>query len=34
MTTWWLPLPSAVDMQGRLAHVLGVQPWELHTNGE
>jgi hypothetical protein len=27
-------LPSAVEMQGHLAHVLGTQPWELRTNGE
>jgi hypothetical protein len=34
VTIWWRPLPSAVEMQGRLAHVLGMQPWELRTNGE
>jgi hypothetical protein len=34
VTTWWRPLPSAVEMQGRLAHVLGMQPWELRTKGE
>ena len=34
VTIWWRPLPSAVEMQGHLAHVLGMQPWELRTNGE
>ena len=34
VTIWWRPLPSAVEMQGHLAHVLGTQPWELRTNGE
>jgi hypothetical protein len=33
VTIWWRPVPSAVEMQGRLAHVLGMQPWELRTNG-
>ena len=33
VTIWWRPLPSAVEMQGHLAHVLGMQPWELRTNG-
>jgi hypothetical protein len=28
------PLPSAVDMQGRLAPLVGIQPWELRTKGE
>jgi hypothetical protein len=31
VTIWWRPLPSAVEMQGHLAHVLGMQPWELRT---
>jgi len=31
---FWRPLPSAVEMRGRLAHVLGMQPWELRTKGE
>jgi len=34
VTIWWRPLPSAVEMQGHLAHVLGLQPWQLRTNGE
>ena len=34
MTIWWRPLPSAVQMQGRLAGLLGMQPWELHTDAE
>ncbi|MCX4649612.1 MULTISPECIES: hypothetical protein [unclassified Streptomyces] len=33
VTIWWRPLPSAVAMQGHLANVLGMQPWELRTNG-
>ena len=34
VTIYWRPLPSAVEMQGHLAHVLGMQPWELRTNAE
>ena len=34
VTIWWRPLPSAVEMQGHLAHVLGTQPRELRTNAE
>ena len=34
VTIWWRPLPSGVQMQGRLAGLLGMQPWELRTNGE
>lgn len=34
VTIWWRPLPSAVEMQGHLVQVLGLQPWELRTNGE
>ena len=34
VTIWWRPLPSAVEMQGRLAPLVGMQPWELRTNGE
>ncbi|MBM9503163.1 hypothetical protein [Actinacidiphila acididurans] len=30
----WPPLPSAVEMQVKIAHVLGMQPWELRTKGE
>lgn len=36
VTIWWRPLPSGVEMQGRLADLLGMQPWELltHTQAE
>src|SRR6476660_676702 len=34
VTIWWRPLPSGVEMQGHLADALGMQPWELRTNGE
>jgi SnoaL-like domain len=34
VTIWWRPLPSAVQMQGHLAGLLGMQPWELRTTGE
>jgi hypothetical protein len=34
VTIWWRPLPSAVQMQRHLAGLLGMQPWELRTNGE
>ena len=34
VTIWWRPLPSAVQMQGRLAGLLGMQPWELRTDTE
>ena len=30
---FWRPLPSAVEMQARLATRSGSQPWELRTNG-
>lgn len=33
VTIWWRPLPSGVEMQGHLADLLGMRPWELHTNG-
>ena len=33
VTIWWRPLPSGVEMQRHLAPVLGMQPWELRTNG-
>ena len=33
VTIFWRPLPSSVQMQGRLADGLGMQPWELRTNG-
>ena len=32
VTIWWRPLPSGVQMQRRLAGLLGMQPWELITN--
>jgi hypothetical protein len=28
---WWRPLPSGVQMQRRLADLLGMKPWELLT---
>ena len=31
VTIWWRPVPAAVDMQGRLARLLGMQRWELRT---
>ncbi|MEB4210227.1 nuclear transport factor 2 family protein [Mycobacterium sp. 94-17] len=34
VTIWWRPLPSGVQMQGRLASLLGMKPWELHTDIE
>ena len=34
VTIWWRPLPSGVQMQGHLADALGMQPWELRTDGE
>jgi hypothetical protein len=34
VTIWWRPLPSGVQMQGHLAGLLDMQPWELRTNGE
>ena len=34
VTIWWRPLPSGVQMQGRLAGLLGMQPWELLTHRE
>ncbi|MDT5150015.1 MAG: hypothetical protein QOI01_1748 [Mycobacterium sp.] len=34
VTIWWRPLPSGVQMQAHLADALGMQPWELRTNGE
>jgi hypothetical protein len=32
VTIFWRPLPSGVQMQGRLADGLGMQPWELRTH--
>jgi hypothetical protein len=34
VTIFWRPLPSGVELQRRLAHAIGMQPWELRTNGE
>jgi hypothetical protein len=34
VTIWWRPLPAGVQMQGHLADLLGMQPWELRTNTE
>ncbi|HZS22155.1 MAG TPA: nuclear transport factor 2 family protein [Pseudonocardiaceae bacterium] len=34
ITIWWRPLPSAVEMQGHLASLVGKQPWELRTKRE
>jgi hypothetical protein len=32
VTIWWRPLPAGVQMQRRLAGLLGMPPWELHTD--
>ncbi|MDT5069365.1 MAG: hypothetical protein QOK02_5520, partial [Mycobacterium sp.] len=32
VTIWWRPLPSGVEMQGHLAGLLGMRPWELLTD--
>jgi SnoaL-like protein len=34
VTIFWRPLPSGVQMQGHLADALGMQPWELLTDGD
>ena len=34
VTIFWRPLPSGVQMQGRLADGLGMQPWKLLTDTE
>jgi hypothetical protein len=34
VTIFWRPLPSAVEMQGHLAPLVGMQPWEMRTKGE
>jgi hypothetical protein len=34
VTIFWRPLPSGVEMQGHLAQLLGMQSWELRTEGE
>jgi hypothetical protein len=33
VTIWWRPLPVGVQMQRHLADLLGMQPWDLHTDG-
>ena len=34
VTIFWRPLPSGVALQRHLAGPLGMQPWELRTDGE
>jgi hypothetical protein len=34
VTIFWRPLPSGVALQRNLADALGMQPWELRTNGD
>jgi hypothetical protein len=34
VTIWWGPLPASVELQRVLADALGMQPWELRTDGE
>jgi hypothetical protein len=34
VTIWWRPLPAGVGLQRSLADALGMQPWELRTNGQ
>jgi hypothetical protein len=34
VTIWWRPLPAGVEMQGHLAGLLGMRPWELRTGTE
>jgi hypothetical protein len=34
VTIFWRPIPSGVQMQGHLAKLLGMQPWNLLTDGE
>jgi hypothetical protein len=33
-TIFWRPLPDGVALQRNLADALGMQPWELRTDGE
>ena len=33
VTIWWRPLPAGVALQRNLADALGLQPWELRTEG-
>ena len=34
VTIFWSPLPDGVALQRKYADALGMQPWELRTNGE
>ncbi len=34
VTIFWRPLPLAVEMQGRFAPLIGMQPWELRSRGD
>jgi hypothetical protein len=34
VTIFWRPLPDGVALQRNLAEALGMQPWELRTDGE
>jgi ketosteroid isomerase-like protein len=34
VTIFWRSLPSGVELQRNIADALGMQPWELRTNGE
>src|SRR4051812_21248994 len=34
VTIFWRPLPAAVEMQGRVAPLVGMQPWELRIKGK
>jgi hypothetical protein len=34
VTIFWRPLPAGVEMQARLAPLVGMRPWELRTTGE
>ncbi len=33
VTIWWRPLPTGIEVQGHVAGLLGMQPWELLTGG-
>lgn len=34
VSIFWRPLPDGVELQRQLADALGMQPWELRTNGQ
>jgi len=34
VTIWWRTIPDAVELQRAVAHIWGVEPWELRTNAE